>query len=928
MLHQSFDIELIAASVLIAALASYAALAFSRRVGAITGLSGIDPRAKRAEHDDAGATVRYRQIAEALSEIVWTATTGGQIDFCNRAWFAYSGLPAQDIDGLGWGQAIHPNEIQGVLARWKIAVATGDNYEMEYRIRRFDGEYRWHLGRATALRDNQGRIEKWLGTATDIHEQKRAEGALRDGQRVLEDRIADREAEAQAATNLYRLLAENATDMVSTHRVDGSFDYATPSWSEFTGVPNDTLRGQFPALFSHPDDYTVLLANYRLAFTVDELVTTAWRCRRADRSYGWLETTTRTVREPETRRVMAFVSATRDVTERRKAEAAIRQSEARYRQLLEHAADAILIADGAGHCTGANARACSLLRQSEEKLIGVPLRSLFIAREEETAARLSALAVGDVILAEDVAVRGDDTHVPVELSIGTLPEGGLQVIARDITNRKELERLKNEFISIVSHELRTPLTSIRGALGLLASGRLTDTPATSARMLDLAVSNTDRLIRLINDILDVERIDSGAVGVERSWCNATDIASQVIDAMRPVAERAGVELKASWSTTLAWADSDRLTQTLTNLVGNAIKFSPAGSTVEINVSSDTRDVRFEVRDRGRGIPSDKLDSIFERFHQVDASDSRAKGGTGLGLSICRSIVRQHGGKIWVESTLGHGSTFCVTLPLPPAPRHELATPTRERVIVCDDDPGFLEVMTAMLEHFGYAVSTATSGLQAIELVKVARPHVVFIDMVMRGLSGRETIEALQSDDCTRGVPIIVMSGAMPQQDPKRVGAIDWLAKPVEETALLRALSLVSNPIRHETGRVLVVEDDRALSQVIAATLESRGYTVNVTHNGADALACHFAVGADIIVTDLCLPDMSGLDVLEWIRAETDPAGLPAIVYTAADLDIMMRDRVEDAGALIAIKGRTSPDALVDLVTRLLNAESRLEALSV
>jgi hypothetical protein len=916
MLQQSIAPELIIASIAVGGVVAAAAI----------WVAIVDRRSKRAARSLSSAE-RYRQIAEALREVVWTATPDGSLDYCNQAWFDYSGMQL-DESRSGWMDALHPDDAELVAERWRHAVETGEPYELEFRIRRgSDGTYRWHLCRATALRDGDGQIEKWLGTVTDVHDQKVAEDELRDGQRVLEGKIADREAKARAATELYRLLAENATDMISTHGVDGSFDYTTPNWSEFTGFQPEQLRGQFPAVLCHPEDCALLMSNHRLAFTVDHLITTAWRCRREDGTYGWLETTTRAVRNPQTRRIQAFVCATRDVTERLRNEAATRESEARYRQLLEHAADAILTADAKGNCVGANARACSLLRRQEHELLGIPLRSLFIARDDETAARLSALAVGDVVLAEDIGVRGDNTQVPVELSIGMLPAGGMQVIARDITSRKELERLKAEFVSVVSHELRTPLTSIRGALGLLASGRLDATPATSARMLDLAVTNTDRLIRLINDILDVERIESGAVAMERSWCSATDIANHVAEALRPVAERANVELKVVARPTMAWADADRLTQTITNLVGNAIKFSPPDSTVEIRVSADTRDVRFEVHDAGRGIPPEKIDSIFERFQQVDASDSRAKGGTGLGLSISRSIVRQHGGKIWVESTLGQGSTFCLTLPLPPTPRPEPVAPSSERIIICDDDPAFLEVLREMLEHRGYAVSTATSGLQLIELVKTSRPNAIFVDMVMRGLSGRETIEALHGDETTRGIPTIVMSGAMPVQDAQRVGALDWLSKPIDDAALSRALALVSNPAIVETGRVLIVEDDRALAQVVAATLESRGYAVNVVHSGGDALACHHAVGADIVIVDHGLGDMTGLDVLEWIRRESGPNGIPAIMYTAADLDIITRDRVEDAGAVIAIKSRTSPDALVQLVTRLLQAEDRVEALA-
>jgi len=240
---------------------------------------------------------------------------------------------------------------------------------------------------------------------------------------------------------------------------------------------------------------------------------------------------------------------------------------------------------------------------------------------------------------------------------------------KDISDRREIERMKDEFVSVVSHELRTPLTSIRGALGLLASGVLRVNPEKAQRMLDIAVNNTDRLIRLINDILDIERIESGKVTMNKQACDAASLMSQAIEVMRPLAEKAEICLSVSPISAQLWADPDRIIQVFTNLLSNAIKFSPPGSTVWLSAEIESREsglpapyITFQVKDIGRGIPKDKLESIFGRFQQVDASDSRKKGGTGLGLAICRNIVQRHAGRIWVTSTLGAGAVF--TSPCP------------------------------------------------------------------------------------------------------------------------------------------------------------------------------------------------------------------------------------------------------------------------
>ncbi|NER35165.1 MAG: hypothetical protein F6J93_14315 [Oscillatoria sp. SIO1A7] len=227
--------------------------------------------------------------------------------------------------------------------------------------------------------------------------------------------------------------------------------------------------------------------------------------------------------------------------------------------------------------------------------------------------------------------------------------------------------MKDEFISVVSHELRTPLTSMRGALGLLASGLLQARPDKAERMLAIAIQNTDRLTRLINDILDLERFRDNTPWEKLNF-PAQDLMMQATDAMRSMADKAGVTLHTEPVAAILYVCGDRILQTLTNLLSNAIKFSPPGTTVCMsgnieNNSNGSPLMTICVSDRGRGIPPDKLETIFGRFQQVDASDSRKKGGTGLGLAICRSIVERHGGRIWAESELGVGSSFYLTLPM-------------------------------------------------------------------------------------------------------------------------------------------------------------------------------------------------------------------------------------------------------------------------
>jgi len=228
---------------------------------------------------------------------------------------------------------------------------------------------------------------------------------------------------------------------------------------------------------------------------------------------------------------------------------------------------------------------------------------------------------------------------------------------------RKSERVKDEFLSVVGHELRTPLTSIRGSLGLLAGGLVGELPQDAANMVTLAVDNTDRLVRLVNDILDIERMDSGHLPLQRASVEVVELVRQSVQALQDTAAQAGVQLHTDIEELSVCADGDRIVQALVNLLGNAIKFSPRDSLVTVTVSHGDGCALFSVGDRGRGIPPDQLDSIFERFSQVDVSDAREKGGSGLGLAIARGIVESHGGRLWAESVPGQGSTFCFTLPL-------------------------------------------------------------------------------------------------------------------------------------------------------------------------------------------------------------------------------------------------------------------------
>ena len=342
--------------------------------------------------------------------------------------------------------------------------------------------------------------------------------------------------------------------------------------------------------------------------------------------------------------------------------------------LLSSVADGIYGVDTEGRVTMVNRATVKLLGRPEAELLGANAHDLFHApRIDGTPFPYDGCYIAEATTSgltasgeDDLYLRGDGRTIVVEATASPLRgEDGISgavVVFRDVSQRREMDRMKQEFISVVSHELRTPLTSIRGALGLLAGGAFGDLPPSAAKMIDIATAGSVRLGSLVNDILEIERLDTGMLPLAIRVHDAAAACHEAVVATSGMAQAAEVTLALGAVDGRVRADKDRLIQVLINLVGNAIRFSDPGDSVLVAATPADGRVEFAVTDTGRGIPEDKLESIFGRFSQVDSSDTREKGGTGLGLAICRGLIERMDGRIWVESTLGEGSTFRFELP--------------------------------------------------------------------------------------------------------------------------------------------------------------------------------------------------------------------------------------------------------------------------
>ena len=521
--------------------------------------------------------------------------------------------------------------------------------------------------------------------------------------------------------------------------------------------------------------------------------------------------------------------------------------------------------------------AADVLRAQEEA-VGSPgeIRSEYrIVRPDGTVREVRAVGR---------AVRDESANV-VRL-VGTM---------QDITEQRVVQRMKDEFVGVISHELRTPLTSIRGALGLMAGGAVGTLPPKAQRMADVALNSSERLVRLVNDILDVEKISAGKLELDLEPLPVDDLVGAALEEMRAMAAQAGVTFSTAPSDAVVLADRDRIAQTLTNLLSNAIKFSPAGGVVTVTAGpapsedDDTDLVQLTVTDQGAGIPADKLETIFDRFAQADATDNRAKTGTGLGLPICRGIIEQHGGRIWATSTVGSGSTFTFVLRAAPTPSDEPDGPAPVGgILICDDDPDVVEVLAAMLESHGYTTLTAHTGQQALDLAAAQAPSLILMDLRMPGMSGWEAIAALGANPATAAIPIVILSALTPDGIDVP-SASSWLTKPVDQRALMSSLREALGT--DATTSVLVVEDDEDVGEVLTMFFADHGVHARVAHTGMQALAMSRDVPPDLLVLDLGLPDIDGYAVVSALREDERLRSLPMVVYTGRELDDADRRRL-------------------------------------
>lgn len=464
--------------------------------------------------------------------------------------------------------------------------------------------------------------------------------------------------------------------------------------------------------------------------------------------------------------VIGYFGILKDISDKKNLQHALEHNEKRLRTLIDNALDSVITIDSFGVIQSFSLSSEKIFKYSHEEMIGKNIRQLIDDGDADDLLTFLKINHPDFtgISREITCKRRNGNPFAAEVSISKMIIDGSPWyiwITRDITERRKLDRMKREFISTVSHELRTPLTSIKGALGLIASGKTGTISPQSQKLIDIALRNSDRLVRLINDILDIEKIETGNLVYNIDKHDLIPLIKASIEINQPMAQQFDVKLvfdSVSDQFDVA-VDPDRLTQVITNLLSNAIKYSPKGEEVHVEVTKMHDIIRVSIIDKGPGIPSDFHSRIFQKFAQVDSSDQRKKGGTGLGLNISKSIIEKFGGSIGYNSQEGKGSTFFFELaecPKEPVSDIKLKINQKKKILHVEDDKDLCRIVDIVLEDMA-DIEYAHSLAEASEKISHSRYDLILLDLNLPDGSGLSLLRNL--GHLGTKTPVIIFAAA-------------------------------------------------------------------------------------------------------------------------------------------------------------------------
>ncbi|MFP4350292.1 MAG: PAS domain S-box protein [Desulfococcaceae bacterium] len=771
--------------------------AVAERIGRIIERKQVE----EALHD---SEERFRLFMDYSPTLSWIKDDEGRYVYLSRKHTEYFGIPAEDWLGKTVEEVL-PSETAAVFRQNDLRALEQD-HPVEYieEVVTPSGENRFFQVHKIPFRNASGK--KYLGgIGLEITEQKQAEEKLKESEQKF-----------SAA-----FLSSPAILIITTME-EGRYVEVNHAFTEFIGYSKEEVIGKTSrelGIWHSPGRRTELMDQFKRDGYVRNTEIKI-RTKSGDIRTG-LISTQKVILEGEG----YFLSQIFDITDQRKAEARLRESEARYRRLTENARDIIWRTDWKGKMVFLNSAVENLLGYTREEVVGLSISNYMDQKSiDRLMEKLLCLSPepnpqDHFVMEVDYIAKHGET-APFEINVVVLRDSngkiiGYEGVSRDITDRKRMERdlikareaaeaadrAKSEFIANMSHELRTPLNAILGYCQIL--GRDQALSESNRQKISVIRNSGEHLLILINDILDIARIEAGKIDLHPESTDVRSVVSNTADMVRVKALQKKLRFQTEIDPTLprfVHVDEKRLRQVLLNLLSNAVKFTDRGEiTLRVHVSEGN--ITFSVSDTGIGIPEEKLSDIFEAFQQLNPVDSKTEG-TGLGLTISRNLILRMGGRITVESTAGRGSTFRFEIPLYEAGsggRTEKSGRSglisgyegkRRKVLIVDDFELNLQVVRAMIEPLGFAIEEASDALEAVSRAEAFKPDLIFMDWVLPGIGGREAVRRIRTIGGGGGPVIIVITGhadSQTQNEIRKSGADDCIFKPISQEELLRKI---------------------------------------------------------------------------------------------------------------------------------------------
>ncbi|MGE7414983.1 response regulator [Methylobacterium tarhaniae] len=749
-------------------------------------------------------------------------------------------------------------------------------------------------------------------------------------------------SEAALREDDYRNLAESLPQLAWIAEADGAIVWFNQRWYDYTGTTFETMQGWGWRSVHHPDHLERVEARFRRAFATGEPWEDTFPLKGADGVFRWFLSRARPFRDASGQ-IVRWYGTNTDITRRRTTEERLRHAQDRFRALVDSAAAIIWSADAHGELSIGQWRWTAYTGQSDEECQGWGWVEAVHPDDRARAADAWARAVETRSPFEiEYRMRRRDgawRHMEVRAAPVTAEDGSVREwvgMHVDITDRKEAEaeierarhaaeaanRAKSQFIANMSHELRTPLSAVIGYSEMLAEELEDLGQAELLPDLRKIEASARHLLGLINDVLDISKIEAGRMTVAAEDFSVTDMVADVVAATESLIAKKRNRLVLDLPDDLGAMrqDQGKVRQCLVNLLGNAAKFTEGG-TITLSARREAVDgaewLAFAVSDTGIGLTQEQCGRLFERFAQADESTTRQFGGTGLGLAITRAFCRRMGGDIAVASTYGEGATFTIRLPVVLTAEDDEPTPEEVRalaeakeeaarhdvVLLVDDDPAARELLSRFLEREGFRVRTASDGKAGLGLARALRPRAILLDIEMPRMDGWSVLHAIRSDPDLSATPVIITSVVNEQGLGRALGATDYLVKPIDWDHL-KSLMERYRPA-DAPGTVLLVDDDADARERLRRSLSRDGWTVREAENGAVGLACLDEGRPSLVLLDLMMPVMDGFAFLTRLRARPDGADVPVVVLTAKDITPAEKERLGRDTERVIVKGSVS-----------------------